>query len=244
MTTNWRDSGARKCLEPNHSPPNIDVSAHAARSSPDASGAPCSVAKATIDTSNEPKIAPVAMADMIVRSTPECRKAATCGTFDWCSGAGVGSVDRCLIKTKVPATPMTIAKIMGAGRANEMANHAVISGPMVKISSSKILSRAKAVRSFGDEANPSRAITNVQRARTAGPMAGEQAPAPTTITAEIARGHANSILIMNRAKPKLSPAINQPRTLCCPRRSTKRLEMIIPAAAESEKAADITPASP
>ncbi|CAB5001316.1 unannotated protein [freshwater metagenome] len=181
---------------------------------------------------------------MIVRSTPECRKAATCGTFDWCSGAGVGSVDRCLIKTRVPATPMTMAKRMGAGRANEMANQAVISGPIVKISSSKILSRAKAVRSFGDEAESTRAITNVQRARTAGPMAGEQAPAPTTITAEIPMGHDNSILMTNRPRPKLSAAINQPKTLCCPRRSTKRLEIIIPAAAESEKAADINPPSP
>ena len=167
-----------------------------------------------------------------------------CGSLAWRTGDGVGSVSRRRMSTKVPVIPTTIAKINGAGSATEIASHAVMSGPTVKMTSSEILSRAKAVRSFGEDVDSAREITNVQRALTAGPIAGEQRPAAAASIVDTKNGSFNSMLRMKNTSPRLSPVTSQPKTLCCPWRSTNRLEAIMPTAAAREKAADITPASP
>ncbi len=109
-------------------------------------------------------------------------------------------------------------------------------GPTEKMSSSMMLSRAKALRR-----RSASGAAAAQRARTMEPMAGCAAPATATTRAWTTTGRPYSTAATKPTSAIALMAPSQGRSRCWPTRSIHRLLTMAPAAAATWNAAERTP---
>ena len=162
-------------MAPKIRPANNDPKAYSANSAPAVPGYPAAFAKATVVTSNDPKIPPISRKIAVMPATPGSRMAGR-PPRALARPEGTGSVRRWVSSSSVPTASSTVARTSAALGNSCRATTVAKGGPKMKTASSISDSHANATRNCGVPLSSAD-----QRVRTSGPMIGCEAPATMAI---------------------------------------------------------------
>ncbi len=211
----WVDSGHPPGRAPRYRPVSPLARAKIPSSQPVAHTASDSWAKATVETSRAPKIAPIrTMSSVRTCRMPERHTAGPCIPV---RGAGAGSVERWAARASAPepasSSPVPMADHGAIATASAVAN----GGPRTNATSSRVDSSAKAVvSSSGPSATPA------QRVRTMAPRFGPDNPASTPRTSHRPIGVPAMTAIVRPVTARMCTPMSGGMTRCWPKRSASR----------------------